>query len=88
VWALAKLVTVLVPAEGQAPAPGGVGPWLVVGLLKMVLLFGGVWLLMSAHVVVPLPFFLGIGCMPIGIAIGAIVSDRRAQPGDAPGRRT
>ncbi len=87
VWALAKVIAGLLPADGQAPA-GGVASWLVMALLKVVALFGGVWLLMSRHVVSPLPLFVGIGCMPIGIAIGAIVSDRRAQPGDLPGRKT
>jgi uncharacterized membrane protein len=79
-YALAKLVGVLLPAdETRKAAPGGTGAWLVVGLLKMALLFGGVWLLMSFRVVDPMPLFVGFACLPIGIAIGSIVSDRRAE---------
>jgi F-type H+-transporting ATPase subunit a len=37
-FALAKLVTILVPADDAKPVPGGVGPWMLVGLLKMILL--------------------------------------------------
>jgi hypothetical protein len=79
-YALARLVNILVPAdEKQKAAPGGTGAWLVVGLLKMALLFGAVWLLMSFKVVEAIPLFVGFACLPIGIAIGSIVSDRRAE---------
>jgi hypothetical protein len=81
-YALARLVAVLIPSdENHKAAPGGRAAWMVVGMLKMFLLFGGVWLLFSFHVVDVLPFFAGLACLPIGIAIGSIVSDRRAEGG-------
>jgi hypothetical protein len=50
----------------------------------MVGLVGVVWLLMRHGVVSPVPMMVGIGALPIGIAIGGLVSDRNA-PGAVPG---
>jgi hypothetical protein len=38
-----------------------------------------VWLLMRHGVVSPLPMMVGFGALPIGIAIGSLVSDRRSR---------
>jgi hypothetical protein len=42
----------------------------------MTLLFGGMWLLMTRGHVQALPLLIGYGCLPVGIAVGSIVSDR------------
>jgi hypothetical protein len=50
--------------------------WGVIALGKIMLLFGGLWLLMTRHLVDPIPLVVGYGSLPIGIAIGAVVSDK------------
>ncbi len=55
---------------------GGSGAWALVGVLKMFGLFAVVWLLMHYGVVSPLPMVVGFGALPIGIAIGSLVSNR------------
>jgi hypothetical protein len=50
-----------------------------VAALKMVGLVGVVWLLMRHGVVGPVAMMLGFGALPIGIAIGSLVSDRTAE---------
>ena len=36
----------------------------------------GMWLLMTRHLVAPIELFVGYASLPIGIAIGAVVSDK------------
>lgn len=55
---------------------GGGGAWGVIAMAKMVVLFGGIWWAMSRGLVDPLGLVVGYGSLPIGIAIGAIVSDK------------
>ena len=50
--------------------------WGVIALGKMMVLFGGLWVLMTHHWVDPIPLVVGYGSLPIGIAIGAVVSDK------------
>jgi hypothetical protein len=91
-WALARIVTELLPDERSAPQAGEGGaisraatnkaPWTVVALLKMFALLGAAWLLMRHGVVSAAPMLVGFGSLPIGIAIGSLVSDRGAAPDD------
>jgi hypothetical protein len=82
-WILARIMNALLPGDSDS-APAGSGQknqssgWAFVALLKMLGLFAGVWILMSKHLVEPLPLLCGFGALPIGIAIGSIVSDRTA----------
>jgi hypothetical protein len=87
-WALAHIVAALLPHGGDGAAGDGAAPpegannvaaWAIVGLLKMLGLIVVVWLLMHHGVVAPLPMVVGFGALPIGIAIGSIVSDRGAK---------
>jgi hypothetical protein len=86
-WALARIVAELLPDErsgrqaGQGAATNK-APWTVVALLKMFALLGAAWLLMRHGVVSAAPMLVGFGCLPIGIAIGSLVSDRGAAPDD------
>ena len=50
--------------------------WGVLALAKIMVLFGGLWFLLIRHVVLPIPLVVGYGSLPIGIAIGAVVSDK------------
>ena len=50
--------------------------WGVIALGKIMVLFGGLWFLMTRHLVDPIPLVVGYGSLPIGIAIGAVVSEK------------
>ena len=83
-YVLARIVASLMPADDGAGATeprvtGGTRAWGVLALFKMIALFGGVWMLMSHKLVDPMPMLVGFGALPIGIAIGSIVSDRTAK---------
>jgi hypothetical protein len=69
-WVLARIIGAFLPIH--SPAVG------TFTFLKMLGLFGLVWLLMAMGVVDPLPVVVGLGALPIGIAIGTLVSDRTA----------
>lgn len=58
---------------------GGGPVWAVVGLVKVTLLFGLVYVLVSRGVVELMPLVAGYGALPIGIA----VSHLRPAPGPA-----
>jgi hypothetical protein len=82
-WALARVVVALLPQEGAA-ADGSSGhahkgAWTVVALVKTAGLLVAAWLVLSYRVAAPLPMLVGFVALPIGIAIGALVSDRRPQ---------
>jgi hypothetical protein len=90
-WALARIVAALLPDEsrGSSDEPGGGttgGPgavtWAFLGLLKMFALFGAVWLLMRHGVVSVVAMLVGFGALPIGIAIGSLVSHRGSPQSD------
>jgi hypothetical protein len=64
------------PADAD-PAPGSTaGVWGIFAVVKMLVLFAGMWLLMTKGVVAPIPLVVGYGSLPIGIAIGSLVSDK------------
>jgi hypothetical protein len=92
-WTLARIVTALLPSEAEATATataataarrdgGGRGAWIVVALLKMGALFGAVGLVVRYSLVSPIPMLVGFASLPLGIAIGSLVSDRsvRGEP--------
>jgi hypothetical protein len=83
-WILARVVHALMPTSAEGARAQSRAGWALVAALKMVGLVGVVWLLMRHGGVSPVPMMVGIGALPIGIAIGGLVSDRNA-PGPAPG---
>ena len=48
----------------------------MLAVVKMLGLVAVVWLLMRHGVASPIPMVVGLGALPIGIAIGSLVSDR------------
>jgi hypothetical protein len=74
-YVLARIVATIAvpPTEG---APNARLVWSVMAMGKFIVLFGGVWFLMTRHLVDPIELLVGTGCLPIGIAIGAVVSDK------------
>jgi hypothetical protein len=73
--ALALVVTSLLPS-GEA-ASRGQAAWTLLALIKMLVLFGVTWLLLRSGVISPLALLVGFGALPLGIAIGSLVSDRK-----------
>ncbi len=63
------------PSEGGTGG-GGAAAWGVFAAVKMIVLFGVIWLLMAKKVVMPLGLLVGYMSLPIGIAIGTVVSDK------------
>ncbi|MGA7123840.1 MAG: ATP synthase subunit I [Polyangiaceae bacterium] len=80
-WALARIVTALLPSGSKSGArvPSSAAAWSLLAALKMFGLFVVVWMLLRYAVVSPLPMLVGFGALPIGIAIGSLVSDRSAE---------
>jgi hypothetical protein len=81
-WALARIIAALLPSDEQGARAQSKAGWGLVAVLKMLGLVAGVWLLMRHGVVSPLPMLVGFGSLPIGIALGSLVSDRSAPPDD------
>lgn len=52
---------------------GGVA-WAVFAVLKIFLLFGGVWILLTRGLVAPIPLVVGYGVLPLGIAMASLWS--------------
>ena len=57
---------------------GGLAWGLFAGF-KMLILFGGVWILLTRQLVDPMPLVVGYGVLPLGIAAGALWSSLRAR---------
>jgi hypothetical protein len=87
-WALARIIGALLPGDTEGARAQSKAGWGLVGVLKMLGLVAGVLLLMRHGVVSTLPMLIGFfGSLPIGIAIGSLVSDRSAPPVDEDGDR-
>jgi uncharacterized membrane protein len=83
-WVLARIVTALLPGappgegggDNPGPEPRRAGAWTLLALTKMGALFALVWLLVRYSLVSPIPMLAGFASLPLGIAIGSLVSDR------------
>jgi hypothetical protein len=71
-WALAKIIGAIASPDSGA----GLGVWGVLAGLKMIGLFLLVWLLWRSGAVDPLALVVGYTALPLGITVGALVSDR------------
>lgn len=74
-YVLSRIVAALAIPHVDA-AKNAAFAWGVIALGKIMVLFGGIWLLMAHRLVDPIPLLVGYGSLPIGIAIGAVVSDK------------
>jgi hypothetical protein len=85
-YVLSRIVHAMV-GDARDGGSSNAGAWGVITLGKMVFLFGGIWWVMTRSLVDPIGLVVGYGSLPIGIAIGSLVSDKtgeRAAPGGAP----
>ncbi len=60
---------------GRGVLSGGPGSryWAMIAVLKILLLFGGAWLLMKSGLTSPLTLAVGYGALPLGIMIGSLL---------------
>jgi hypothetical protein len=79
-WILARIVSELLPTDRAGAEAQSRGGWALVAVLKILGLLAVAWLLMrhAPAIVSPLPLLVGFAALPIGIAIGSLVSDRSA----------
>jgi hypothetical protein len=63
---------------------GNTAPWGVVALLKMLLLFGGVWLILKTGAVSALSLVAGYAALPIGITVASLFGPRPADTSEKP----
>jgi hypothetical protein len=56
----------------------GLGAWRLVGVIKMVALIVAVWLLLTKGIVDPIAFVVGLGALPLGLAIDSMRTPGRA----------
>jgi ATP synthase I chain len=77
-YGLARIVSALLGArvEENAGAEPGSGIWGLFAILKVIGLFGGVWLLLGSHLVDPIGLIVGWGALPIGVSIGSFLGDK------------
>ena len=78
------------PDEPEAEAPPevdhgaegkrGGAAWGLFALLKMGLLFGGIWVLLTRHLVDPIPLIVGYGVLPVAIAVSGVLTSLAPRP--------
>lgn len=59
-------------ADHHAAGKRGGAAWGVFALFKMVILFGGIWFLLTKGLVAPIPLVVGYGVLPLGIAASGV----------------
>jgi hypothetical protein len=78
-WVFARVGQAFVAQKGHA------APWGVIAVLKMVLLFGGIWLLMKSGLVPWLSLAAGYAALPFGITIASFFGPRPPETDAQPG---
>jgi hypothetical protein len=66
------------PDHADAGRRGGLA-WGIFAVLKILFLFGGVWILFTRGLVDPIPLVVGYGVLPLGIAASALWPSLRPQ---------
>jgi hypothetical protein len=69
-WALGRIV------RGMLVPGGAVGAWVALGMLKLGVVFGALYVLIRSGFADILPLALGLATLPLGIVIAQIVSTR------------
>jgi hypothetical protein len=73
-WVFAQLGRAFVARKGRT------APWSVVALLKLLALFGGVWLILASGIVSPLSLAVGYAALPVGITLASLFGPRPPEP--------
>lgn len=71
--------SLLPPADSEPTAKpsGAAAAWALFAVLKILLLFGGVWILLTRGMVDPMPLVVGYGVLPLGITASALFPPRK-----------
>lgn len=69
-------------AEGEGPGLAS-GLWGLLSAVKILLLFGGVWVLLTRGLIDPIPLVVGYGVLPLGI-VAAALTGRDVPPSNPP----
>ena len=73
-WVLTKIVSVLVPIEGQLGSRSGLA-WGLLGIVKLFVYLAVIYALLARGLVEGLGLVIGLVSLPVGLAIGSLVSD-------------
>jgi len=73
-YGLARILGAVVGSRASGGPNGGL--WGVLAVFKVIGLFGGVWLLMGAKLVDPIPLVVGWCALPVGVALASLISDK------------
>ncbi len=79
-YGLSRIVGGVLGGRAREEGDPNAGIWGLLAILKVVGLFGGVWLLLGARLVDPFGFVVGWGALPLGITLAALVSDKTDRP--------
>jgi hypothetical protein len=67
------------PSDHEETGRRGGAAWGVFAVFKILILFGGVWFLLTRQLVDPMPLVVGYGVLPLGIAASALWSSLRTR---------
>jgi hypothetical protein len=73
-WLFARIGAAFLSERGR-------GPWVAIAILKLVFLFGGVFLLINSGIVSGISLAFGYGALPLGITLGSLFGPK--PPDDA-----
>jgi hypothetical protein len=73
-WLFARIGQAFLQEKGR-------GPWIAIAIVKLVFLFGGVFLLIKNDIVSGISLAVGYGAMPLGITLGSLFGPK--PPDDA-----
>ena len=65
-WVFSRVVRAFLDKRGNT------APWAVIAVLKMVFLFGGVWLLLQSGVVSAMALAMGYAALPLGVTLASL----------------
>jgi|GEM_PF-1426437 len=68
--------------DHRAEGKRGGAAWGVFALLKILVLFGAIWVLLTRGLVDPIPLVVGYGVLPLGIAASSLVASLFPQRAD------
>lgn len=72
------------PVDHAAEGKRGAAAWGLFGVLKLVVLFGGIYILLTKGLIDPMPLVVGYGVLPLGIAASSLfagLAPRDRRPG-------
>jgi hypothetical protein len=62
------------PRDHKAEGKRGGTAWGAFALVKILILFGGIWMLLTRGMVDPIPLVVGYGVLPLGIAASSLLT--------------